>query len=126
MSDLLGTAEGTTMNDVETIQRARGWRECSEHNGFWLSPQDNHTCVHPLPNPLTDTPDGWWEFEQILKWAHDKGWELALELLPRGPYHADVYTKDRLWLGLGRGDFRAAIVAALAAAVRRESEEPNG
>lgn len=65
------------MNDVETIQGARGWRECSEHNGFWLSPQDNPTCVHPLPDPLADTPEGWWEFGQILRWAEQRGirWE---------------------------------------------------
>lgn len=93
------------MNDIETIQKARGWRECPEHNGFWLSPQDNHTCVHPLPNPLTDTPEGAWEFVQILKWAEAKGRALAVG-----------------WMGNGYGDFRAAIIAALATAVRNESE----
>ena len=106
---VLGVAEWALTrderNDVETIQGARGWRECPEHNGFWLSPQDNHTCVHPLPNPLTDTPEGAWEFVQILKWAEAKGRALAVG-----------------WMGNGYGDFRAAIIAALATAVRNESE----
>lgn len=128
-------------NDVTTIQRARGWRECEYEDSHSHQPETGPCALEvyedgesgcrygwdaPYPDPLSDTPGGWWEFEQILKWAHEKGWELALELLPRGPYHADVYTKDRLWLGLGRGEFRAAIVGAIAAAVRRTSSRSEG
>lgn len=119
------------MNDIETIQRARGWRECPDHNGFWLSPHDPNRCTHALPDPLADTSEGWWEFGQILRWAHEPAWRLAVEPYHDGTYGASVFR----WTDLGglrriaeveHPDFRAAIVAALAAAVRREREEPNG
>ena len=32
------------------------------------------------PDPLADTPEGWYEFGQIIKWAHEKGWAFVLEI----------------------------------------------
>lgn len=98
-------------NDVETIQRARGWRE----------------SVWPfLPDPLADNPEDWWEFGQILNWAHAKGWRLEIDH-HAGDYQVSVWVVDH-WGSLSEGhpDFRAAIVAAIAAAVRRTSSRSEG
>ena len=112
------------MNDVETIQRERGWRECERHNdcGEW---HRGRASKGGLPDPLADTPEGWWEFGQILKWAQS--------YFPGHSWYQITTTKsitevevvvDGLSVTLKRdADFREACIAALAAAIRRESED---
>lgn len=120
------------MSDVETVQRERGWRECEYEDG-WHSPKIapceqrklSTWCLQGswpfLPDPLADTPDGWWEFGQTLKWAHEKGWVWAAEPYIGGDHQVDVFGDDE-HIGYGYGDFRTSIIAALAEAVRHESE----
>ena len=118
------------MNDIETIQKARGWRECSEHEGFWLRPGEAKRCEHPLPDPLADTPEGWFEFGQIIMWAHESGWRLNLEHYTTGKreYVSCIWSiPESTLIGEsktdGYPDFREAIIGAIAEAVRHESED---
>lgn len=85
----------TEMNATETVQRARGqvWCGCGDGQGNcysrrWLDyPTTGLATIHvvtekcgvaheppwePYPDPLADTPEGWWEFGQILEWAEAK------------------------------------------------------
>lgn len=132
------------MNDTETIQRARGWRWYGASDGKmcvgrrWFSPVsggefgsihevlascgDAHDPPWPVArDPLADTPEGWWEFGQIIKWAHEKDWAFVLEIAVH--HYCAVVNGAAGWMGNGYGDFRTAIIAALAEAVRRESED---
>ena len=59
------------MNDIETIN-----------------------LVDLLADPLADTPEGWWEFRQILKWAHEKGWVWTAEPYIGGNHQVDVFGDD--------------------------------
>ena len=110
-----------SMNDIETIQRERGWRRCPDGCMYWVL--TDHASKHQLslPDPLADTPEGWWEFGQIIKWAHEKGWAFVLEIAAH--HYCAVVNGAAGWMGNGYGDFRTAIIAALAEAVRRESED---
>ena len=127
-------------SDVELIQRARGmgwvgvaedgvcigrrWLDERPAGGFLRdfhavaeSCGDAHEPPWPIsPDPLADTPEGWWEFGQILRWAHESGW---------------LWFKGDAWMIRGPGnrygeayhvDERVARIAALAAAIRHESE----
>lgn len=131
-------------SDVTTIQRARGWRwfgarddsqSCIGRRFFTTAPERNWRYSHEVsvacgdaheppwaisPDPLADTPEGWWEFGQIIKWAHEKGWAFVLEIAVH--HYCAVVNGAAGWMGNGYGDFRTAIIAALAEAVRRESE----
>lgn len=115
------------MNDIETIQKARGWRECSEHEGFWLRPGGAKRCERPLPDPLADTPEGWFEFGQIITWATGKKWSLSIETAHDDLYQADVYlnaeTEFAMCIGEFYGGFREAAIGAIAQAVHYESED---
>lgn len=113
------------MNDIETIQKARGWRECDSpiDCDYWVLPDANKHQLK-LPDPLADTPEGWWEFGQIITWAMDeKRWNLSVEPYRDVAYQADIYKDDGLWLGVDYGSFREAIIGAIAEAVRHESED---
>ena len=123
-------------SDVETIQRERGWIKIQEYCGCWVKQgTEHHFGSHHLwlPDPLADTPEGWWEFGQILKWAEDQ--RLRSPYLPwlfDLVHYGDGHYSSRIWLVGNRytspptaeasGDFRTAIIAALAEAVRHESE----
>lgn len=118
------------MNDIETIQRERGWRECERHNdcGEW---HRGRASKGGLPDPLADTPEGWWEFGQIIKWAEEwaanNGAQIHIvnALYANDPHEWHVNVTDVAGIehgGHGVGDFRAAFIAALAAAIRHESE----
>ena len=110
------------MSDVETVQRERGWQRCPDGCMYWVLVTDHLDKHHEsIPNPLADTPDGWWEFGQTLKWAHEKGWVWAAEPYIGGDHQVDVFGDDE-HIGYGYGDFRTSIIAALAEAVRHESE----
>ena len=115
-------------NDVEVVQRKR-YQPCTKHFDGWRLPDGTqlfqwgccYRSIDSLPDPLADTPEGWWEFGQILKWAHKQGWQFELGHFA-GNYEAAVWNHP---YQIGRAthtDFRAAIIAALAAAVRHESE----
>lgn len=111
------------MNDVETIQRERGWHRdfcCSEPDCDWKDMWRNGDSIGLLPDPLADTSEGWLEFGQIIKWAHEKGWAFVLEIAAH--HYCAMVNSAAGWMGNGYGDFRTAIIAALAAAVRPESE----
>ena len=118
-----------SMNDTEIIQRERGWREGRALAGrdYWTRPPFG---IHQLnlPDPLADTPEGWYEFGQFLKWAHEMGWRFEIDSYGNGEYVAAVVERAAGfgWIGFVEGpmrpDFRTAIIAALAAAVRPESE----
>ena len=100
------------MNDIETIN-----------------------LVDLLADPLADTPEGWWEFGQIIEWAENQ--RLRSPYLPWRfdlMHYGDGHYSSRVWLVGNRytspplaeaasSDFRTAIIAALAEAVRRESED---
>ena len=121
------------MNDVETIQRERGWRECGFPAGrnYWTSPI---TGIHQryLPDPLADTSEGWWEFGQIAawrdKWCTERGafWSLISCVLlddeQSWGYEMVIFMLGETTYSAKHADERAAIIAALAAAVRHESE----
>lgn len=128
-------------NDVTTIQRARGWRECEYEDENWHQPEtalcvlevyeEGESCCRygwyaPYPDPLADTPEGWCEFGQILKWAHEKGWRFEMDH-HAGNYQVSVWVVDH-WGSLSEGhhDFRASIVEVLAEAVRRTSNRSEG
>lgn len=109
-------------SDVTTVQRARGWRECEHHDGCGVW-QFGVIERRGLPDPLADTPEGWWEFGQILRWAHEKGWRLNLIHGYNGTYMGRIWPEGGVFIdGDVHPDIRAATIAALAAAVRRESE----
>ena len=112
-------------SDVETIQRERGWHRdfcCSEPDCDWKDMWRNGDSIGLLPDPLADTPEGWWEFGQILKWADGEG------------YYFTVHTQhEQMIAACFRSGYsslkfhqheteRGARIAALAAAVRHESE----
>ena len=95
------------MNAVETVYRAMGWRPALWNGRYWHEPGAPEEAVaYPLPDPLADTPEGWWEFGQILEWAEwSVQWDVAM---------AKVF--DSMWrLEKGVGNqFRAAFIETLA------------
>lgn len=102
------------MNDTEIIQRERGWR--------WYGPVAR--------DPLADTPEGWYEFGQILKWAdkwcteRDAFWDLTSSVLlddeETWGYEMVIFMRDETTYSAKHADERTARIAALAAAVRHE------
>lgn len=92
----------------------------------------NGDSIGLLPDPLADTPEGWWEFGQIAawrdKWCTERGafWSLTSCVLlddeQSWGYEMVIFMLGETTYSAKHADERAAIIAALAAAVRHESE----
>lgn len=117
------------MNAVETVYRAMGWRPALWNGRYWHEPGAPEEAVaYPLPDPLADTPEGWWEFGQILGWAEEwatgkhyrldwaLGWE-PFEGKERRTWYATITHLNTIIANTSASDFRTAVLSALAEAV---------
>ncbi len=129
-------------NDVEVVQRKR-YQPCTKHFDGWRLPDGTQLfqwgCCYrsfdSLPDPLADTPEGWYEFGQILKWIEDKRhtkpylpWAFEIKYYGENSYSAAFWLVGNRYTAVATAeasgsDPRGAVIAALAAAVRPESED---
>lgn len=100
----------TEMNATETVRKARGAVPCACGTNYQTGNLIYGDTHYHGPDPLADTPEGWWEFGQILEWAQREGHLVAT--IDGG---MSVLGWCHLWLAKQPAqDFRKTFIVALA------------
>lgn len=67
------------MNATETVRKAMGREACACGTNYQTGNLIHGDTHYHGPDPLADTPEGWWEFGQIMEWAREQGWRWELD-----------------------------------------------